>query len=152
MPLNSFPPVLTLAMDLNFPTGPPAEWLPNWKSQLLTIGSFLSTSTFPLLFTPDFLYILQYCSTQLFETPFIYFCHVIHRFQGLCSTWKVVNPTLVKKFMERRKTAYIFSFNVFIARLLIGGLEEKGTSCELMGDVSYFRRENSDFSPRTSPP
>jgi len=35
-------------------------------------------------------------------------------------------------------------FNILQA--LLRNLEEKGTLCELMGDVSYFRREDADYS------
>merc|ERR550517_675857 len=37
-------------------------------------------------------------------------------------------------------------FECFYCKTGCWKLEEKGTLCELMGDVSYFRRENSVYS------
>lgn len=133
-------------MDLNFPTGPPAEWLPNWKSQLLTIGSFLSTSTFPLLFTPDFRLSCNVVAPKCLKLLFIYFYHVISPLPRIVFYLESRESDPREEIYGTTEDRLHIFFECLYCKIACWELEEKGTLCELMGDVSYFRRENSDYS------
>jgi len=88
----------------------------------------------------------------MFETPFIYFCHVISPLPRIVFYLESRKSDPREEIYGKTEDRLHIFFECFYCKIVYWELEEKGTSCELMGDVSYFRRENSDFSPRTSPP
>lgn len=69
----------------------------------------------------------------MFETPFIYFCHVISPLPRIVFYLESRKSDPREEIYGKTEDRLHNSFNVFIARLLIGGLEEKGTSMRIDG-------------------